>query len=65
LVGKSNKEFNERNIIAMGRIKRLLEDDWYEYSQSINLHWMEEEFYYKPKPDDYDNNIRQQDLEQE
>lgn len=49
----------------MGRIKRLLEDDWYEYSQSINLHWMEEEFYYKPKPDDYDNNIRQQDLEQE
>ena len=51
----------------MGRIKRLLEDDWYEYSQSISLHWMEEEFYYKykPKPNDYDNNVRQQDLEQE
>ena len=43
----------------MGKTKQLLEEDWYEYSQDIALHWMEQEFYYRypaKKTKEDDNN---------
>jgi hypothetical protein len=47
----------------MGKTKQLLENDWYQFAGSIELHWMEQEFEYQ-KQQRNDNNLRQESLEQ-